>query len=80
MESGRPDASGERQRPEVRLVLGADAQARALGVTWTLGARAETRLLGEGALADAPLVPGAPLAVGPLGPALVPGVRIAARW
>ncbi|MEL6616528.1 MAG: hypothetical protein AAFQ43_12370, partial [Bacteroidota bacterium] len=80
VESGRMDARGERQPLDVRLALGADVQTEALGVTWTLGARAESRLAGQGPLADVPLVPGAPLAVGPLGSALVPGVRIAARW
>lgn len=80
VESGRMDARGGRQPLDVRLALGADVQTQMLGVTWTLGARAESRLAGQGPLADVPLVPGAPLAVGPLGSALVPGVRIAARW
>ena len=80
LESARPGARGDRDAPEARLTLGADAQTEAFGVTWILGARAETRLRGEGPLASGGLPPGAPLALGALGPAVVPGVRLVARW
>ncbi|MEM1057385.1 MAG: TonB-dependent receptor [Bacteroidota bacterium] len=80
VESGRLSAEGVRQPVEARLVLGADAALSALGVTWTLGARAEGRVFGEGSPVSVPLAPGAPLAVGAIGPALVPGVRLSARW
>ncbi|MEM6325830.1 MAG: TonB-dependent receptor [Bacteroidota bacterium] len=80
VESGRLGADGIRQPVEARLTLGADAALTALGVTWTLGARAEGRVVGEDPLVAAPLAPGAPLAVGAIGPALVPGVRLSARW
>lgn len=80
VESGRLGVDGERQPTEARLTLGADAALAALGVTWTLGARAEGRLLGDGAPVAVPLAPGAPLAIGPIGPAVVPGVRLSARW
>ncbi len=66
--------------PEARLTLGADAELRALGVTWTLGARAQTHLNGRELGGSTPLQPGAPLALGPLGPSVVPGLRLVARW